>query len=166
MNTALAMVELLGCGLIALGTVFCLSAAVGVVRFPDVYTRLHAGTKCLTAGALLVLAGVAVLEGSWSISGRVLLVALFFLATNPIAAHAVARASYRQSDSHPTIRLDELRGAFPGGLCADWSAFRPLCDDSTSGPQGEPSDPPPSGRTGPVNGSRGEAPGGPESMGE
>ena len=161
MNTALAMVELLGCLLIALGALFCLSAAVGVVRFPDVYTRLHAGTKCLTAGALLVLAGVAILEGSWPISGRVLLVALFFLATNPIAAHAVARASYRQSDSHPTIWLDELRGKFPTGPGTDWSAFRPLCDDSTGGPQPASSDPPPSGRTCPANGSGGPLPGAP-----
>ncbi len=109
MNLLLAMSEMLASGLIAAGTVFCLSAAVGVIRFPDVYTRLHAGTKCLTAGALLILTGVAILEASWPMSGRVLLIAVFLLATNPIAAHAVARAAYRRSDSHPFIVVDEFR---------------------------------------------------------
>lgn len=111
MNAMLAMPGMLASGIIVLGTMFCLSATVGVIRFPDVYTRLHAGTKCLTAGALLILAGVAILEGSWPMSGRVLLIALFFLATNPVAGHAVARAAYRQSDSHPFITIDELHDA-------------------------------------------------------
>lgn len=115
MNALLAMPEMLASGLIVLGTLFCLSATVGVIRFPDVYTRLHAGTKCLTAGALMILAGVALLEGSWPMSGRVLLIALLFLATNPIAGHAVARAAYRQSASHPFITVDELCGTLQGG---------------------------------------------------
>ncbi len=110
MNAVGTVAGMLGHGFIVLGMLFCLSATVGVVRFPDVYTRLHAGTKCLTAGALLILLGVGVLEGSWAMSGRVLLIALFFLATNPIAGHAVARAAYRQSETHPTIRVDEYRG--------------------------------------------------------
>lgn len=109
MTIMLAMAEALASSLIFAGAMFCLSATVGMVRFPDVYTRLHAGTKCLTAGALLVLAGVAILEGSWPMSGRVLLIAVFFLATNPIAGHAVARAAYRQTDVHATISIDELR---------------------------------------------------------
>jgi multicomponent Na+:H+ antiporter subunit G len=115
MNLAFAIAEMFASGLIVLGTGFCLSATVAVIRFPDVYTRLHAGTKCVTAGALSILVGVAILEGSWLVSGRVLLIAWFFLATNPIAAHAVARASYRQSDTHPTILVDELRGKSRGG---------------------------------------------------
>ena len=110
MNALLAAAEWFASGLIAVGTGFCLSAAVGVIRFPDVYTRLHAGTKCLTAGALLILAGVAIIEGDWPVSGRVLLIALFLVATNPIAGHAVARAAYRQTDVHPTILLDEFHG--------------------------------------------------------
>jgi len=119
MTTAIAMISGLSFGLIAVGTAFCLSATVGVIRFPDVYTRLHAATKCLTAGALLILVGVALLEGSWPMSGRVLLIALFFLATNPIAGHAVARAAYRQSDRHPTIPVDELHGRLHGGVKGD-----------------------------------------------
>ncbi len=110
MNSLLSIADWLGSGLIAVGTLFCLSAVVGVLRFPDVFTRLHAGTKCLTAGALLVLMGVAVLEASWPMSGRVLLIALFFLATNPIAAHAVARAAYRRGASRRFLTVDEYRG--------------------------------------------------------
>lgn len=115
MNAMMVIPGMLATGLIALGTIFCLSATIGVIRFPDVYTRLHAGTKCLTAGALLILLGVGILEGSWPMTGRVLLIAVFFLATNPIAGHAVARASYRQSDTHPHILIDELRGTPQGG---------------------------------------------------
>ncbi len=112
MNALCAAVECLALGMIAVGTAFCLSAVVGVLRFPDVYTRLHAGTKCLTAGALLILAGVAVLEASWPTTGRVLLIAVFFLATNPIAAHAVARAAYRQGGERRFIVIDEYRERF------------------------------------------------------
>ncbi len=101
--------------LLVSGTAFCLSAAVGMHRFPDVYTRLHAGTKCLTAGAVLMLAGVAVWENSWPTSGRVILIGVFLLATNPIAAHAVARAAYRQSRLHPTIEVDEYGDQQGGG---------------------------------------------------
>ncbi|MDZ7620238.1 MAG: monovalent cation/H(+) antiporter subunit G [Patescibacteria group bacterium] len=108
MNALHAATEVIALGLILAGALFCLSATVGLIRFPDVYTRLHAGTKCLTAGAMLILGGVAVLEGSWAMSGRVLLIALFFLATNPIAGHAVARAAYRRSSSHPGLWIDEL----------------------------------------------------------
>lgn len=110
MNAFVAIAEWFGSGLIAVGTVFCLSAVVGVLRFPDVYTRLHAGTKCLTAGALLILIGVALIEASWPMSGRVLLIALFFLATNPIAAHAVARAAYRRGASRRFLTVDEYQG--------------------------------------------------------
>ncbi len=77
------------------GVFFCFASVVGLIRFPDVYTRLHAGTKALSGGVVLILAGVALRTGSWQGSGKALLIVLFLLGTNPLASHAIARACYR-----------------------------------------------------------------------
>ena len=66
-----------------------------VLRFPDAYTRLHAGTKGLTVGVGTVLPGVAVRSGTLESGLRVLLIGASLLITNPIAIHAVARANQR-----------------------------------------------------------------------
>lgn len=80
-----------GC-LLAIGAAFCLATAIGLLRFPDVDTRLHAGTKALTGGALLILLGGMPLAGSWSGALRLAVIALFYLLTNALAIHAIARA--------------------------------------------------------------------------
>jgi multicomponent Na+:H+ antiporter subunit G len=90
------------CGLfLAAGASFCLAAAIGLLRFPDVFTRLHASTKALTGGALLVFLGGMPLAGSWAGTLRLALIALFYLLTNSLATHAIARA----------IRIDSRRAA-------------------------------------------------------
>ncbi|MEW6227293.1 MAG: monovalent cation/H(+) antiporter subunit G [Bacillota bacterium] len=76
------------------GAFFCVSSVIGILRFPDVYTRMHAGTKGLTAGAFLVLLGAAPLYGSAAAALKVLVIVAFFLVTNPVATHAIARACY------------------------------------------------------------------------
>lgn len=81
--------------LMGLGVFFSLASAIGIIRFPDVYTRLHAGTKALTGGALFVLLGAALQSDSWATAAKILLIAGFLLATNPISTHAIARACYR-----------------------------------------------------------------------
>lgn len=81
--------------LMLLGVFFSLASAIGIVRFPDVYTRLHAGTKALTGGALFILAGAALQADSWQSAAKILLIAGFLLATNPVSTHAIARACYR-----------------------------------------------------------------------
>lgn len=81
--------------LLILGAGFAFVAAVGVVRFPDVLTRMHAATKPQTLGLLLILAGLALRLDSISDLTLILVVALFQLLTAPVSAHMVGRAAFR-----------------------------------------------------------------------
>lgn len=93
--------------LMGVGLFFCFAMTVGMLRFPDAYTRLHAGTKGLTVGAGLLLLGVAVRAPSAAFALRALLVAIFLLVTNPIAIHAIARAAYRSGRARRHLAIDE-----------------------------------------------------------
>jgi len=76
-----------------LGTIFLVLGNLGVLRLPDVYNRIQAGTKATTLGAFLTIIGVGMMEPAFF--WKTLLIALFILATNPISSHAIARASYK-----------------------------------------------------------------------
>lgn len=77
------------------GCVIMVLGAVGVIRFPDVYTRLHASTKCDTGGAISILLGVAVALGVSMTSLKILSVLFLIFLLNPVASHALARASHK-----------------------------------------------------------------------
>lgn len=81
--------------LVAGGVFFLMTGAVGMIRFPDIYTRMHAAGKCDTLGSLLVLTGLACHEGFALVSAKLVIVALFILVTSPTATHAIARAARR-----------------------------------------------------------------------
>ena len=74
---------------------FLLTGAIGLIRFPDIYTRMHAAGKCDTLGSLLVLTGLAGYGGLVLTSVKLLIVALFIFVTSPTATHAIARAAKR-----------------------------------------------------------------------
>lgn len=83
-------------GLAVVGLFFSLSGAVGILRMPDVYSRLQSSSKNVTMGTLPVLLAVVVEKGVVSTYGsRALLIAVLVLVINPVAAHALARAAYR-----------------------------------------------------------------------
>ena len=63
-----------------------------MLRMPDAYTRMQAGTKASTLGNMLVLAGLAFYHPSWSL--KLVIVIYFVLMTNPISSHALARAAH------------------------------------------------------------------------
>lgn len=77
------------------GAFFSLSAAIGLLRFPDLLTRMHAGTKPQVLGVLLTLVGVGLVVRSGLDVGMLVLVGLFQLLTIPVGAHMVGRAAYR-----------------------------------------------------------------------
>ena len=81
--------------LVCLGVFFLLAGAVGLIRFPDFYTRMHAAGKCDTLGSLLVLTGLALHEGFDLASVKLIIVAVFIFVTSPTATHAIARAAKR-----------------------------------------------------------------------
>jgi multicomponent Na+:H+ antiporter subunit G len=83
-------------GLAVIGLAFSLSGVVGILRMPDVYSRIQCSSKTITMGALPALAALVVAEGPVSPYGsRALLVAVLLLVLNPVASHALARAAYK-----------------------------------------------------------------------
>jgi multicomponent Na+:H+ antiporter subunit G len=84
-------VQVFGTIITAIGAIFLFLGGLGVFRFPDVYNRLQAGTKCTTLGAFLTVIGVGITQPDWL--PKTLLIALFILITNPISNHALGRAS-------------------------------------------------------------------------
>jgi len=67
---------------------------VGLLRLPDVYNRLHATTKCDTLGVGLILLSL-ILRSNLAVGIRLALLIVFILATNPTAAHVIAKAAYK-----------------------------------------------------------------------
>lgn len=80
--------------LILFGAVFILAAALGMLRFPDFYTRLHASTKLVTLGGIGIFGGSAAIFASIGATERVLLIAAFFLLTAPLSGYMIARSGY------------------------------------------------------------------------
>lgn len=84
----------LAAALIVAGSLVCLIGAIGVLRLPDCYSRMHAASKAGALGAALILAGVAAATGGTTTLAVVFALAVV-LASAPLAAHAVSRAAYR-----------------------------------------------------------------------
>jgi multicomponent Na+:H+ antiporter subunit G len=80
-----------------IGALFLLLGSFGIVRLPDVYNRLQAGTKCTTAGCFFVVIGVGIMEPTWLC--KCLMIGLFVLFTNPISNHALGRAAKKSGVS-------------------------------------------------------------------
>lgn|SRR5688572_29463792 len=89
------LIDVLSGMLLIGGALLSLAASIGLMRFPDVASRMHAATKPQVLGLLLVLAGVALRLSSGTELATLLLVALFQMATAPVAAHMISRAAYR-----------------------------------------------------------------------
>ncbi len=101
--------DIVGALFLLAGAVFCLAAAVGIVRFPDVMTRLHAATKPQVFGLVLILTGVALTLRTWHVVLLALLTIGLQILTAPVSGHMLARTAYRTdqwADDHATV--DEL----------------------------------------------------------
>lgn len=84
------------------GAVFGLLAAIGIVRLPDLYTRLHAASKAGVVGTGLILLAVALISTDGAVALRAVLGIIFLLLSTPVAAHLLARAAYKSGES-PTV---------------------------------------------------------------
>jgi len=80
--------------LVIVGALFTLFAAMGVLRFPDLYTRMHAASKAGVFGSGLILIGLAIHATDVAIALRAILAILFLILTTPISAHLLAKAAY------------------------------------------------------------------------
>lgn len=110
----------LGYGLVVLGVGLVAVAALGLLRFPDAYSRLSAVTKAATLGLCLTLLGVLVLDPSWSNGVKVLLAVGLQFVTSPVGGFALGRAAYRSgSPLAPGSRYDELGGRHRDGASTE-----------------------------------------------
>jgi len=98
------MLELLGYLLIFLGVMAFLISAIGLLRMPDIYTRMHIGTKTTTIGTFLVVLGAICIEPSWAL--KLILLIIFIFMTNPLSSSVIARASHRDG---ATLANDEFK---------------------------------------------------------
>jgi len=95
-----------------LGAFLTLAAGIGLLRFPDALSRLHAATKPQILGLLFVVTAVALDSRSWTTLLALIPVLLFQMFTAPISAHMVGRAGYRTRNFKPgTLLVDELEEA-------------------------------------------------------
>jgi multicomponent Na+:H+ antiporter subunit G len=96
--------------LLVSGAFFALVAAVGLVRLPDLYTRMHAASKAGTVGSGLLLFAAGVESGEITVFARALLGFVFFILTAPVAAHLLARAAHATGYRllPPSVRDDLL----------------------------------------------------------
>ena len=113
-----------------LGALLCSTAGLGLLRFPDVLSRMHAGTKPQVLGVLLVVIGAAIRLAGTSVVWMLALVAAFQLITAPLSAHMISRIAYRRRH----VRRDLL-------VVDEYAAAAAREPGDPGGPQGnEPAD--------------------------
>lgn len=80
--------------LLALGCFLIVVASIGLVRFPDFYSRMHPAGKSDSLGQALVLSGLMLYEGLSMVSIKLLIIMIFIFIANPTATHSLAKAAY------------------------------------------------------------------------
>lgn len=127
------MSEALVMALLLVGAVFLLLGSIGIIRMPDLYTRLQAAAKASTLGAGCVVVALAIYFNDIGISVRALLVVAFLFLTAPVAAHVIARAAYFIGvPLWEKTLFDELRGHY------DAKTHELECPDDVITPPGKP----------------------------
>ena len=107
-----ALIDLLVAVLLLIGAAFAVVAAVGLIRLPDLYTRMHAASKAGTLGSGVLLVALAIHDGTGGTASRALAGVVFFLLTAPISAHLLARAAYSVGyDLWSGSVMDEMAGS-------------------------------------------------------
>jgi multicomponent Na+:H+ antiporter subunit G len=79
---------------LAAGSLIMITGTVGLLKFPDFYTRMHATGKCDTLGQILIIMGCMIYEGFTFITIKLLLVSAFYLLAGPASTHALMKAAY------------------------------------------------------------------------
>lgn len=89
-----SILQYLAAVMVLAGAAFSLLAAAGILRFPDLYTRMHAASKAGVVGAGLIMLAIAVVSGDGAVILRALIGIGFLLLTTPVSAHLLAKAAY------------------------------------------------------------------------
>ncbi len=96
--------KLIGDILVIIGSIFLLLGGLGVLRMPDTFNRLQAGTKATTLGAMSVLLGIGFWHLNWM--GKIIIFILFIVFTNPISSHILIRTTYLIGN-RDNLKVDE-----------------------------------------------------------
>ncbi len=103
------IIEIIGAVVTLIGSVFILLGSIGLVRMPDFYNRIQTGTKASTLGTMLSVLGIGIIHLDWI--GKIVILILFVLMTNPISSHVIARAAHnikvKQSSRTIVDKLEE-----------------------------------------------------------
>jgi multicomponent Na+:H+ antiporter subunit G len=103
------VVQIVAALLMLAGAGFGLTAAIGVLRLPDLYTRLHAASKAGVVGAGLILVAVALVSFDGAVALRAVLGILFLILSTPVSAHLLARAALRAGERpDPSTNIADL----------------------------------------------------------
>lgn len=101
--------DVLSAVLLLTGSFFALVAAIGVVRLPDLLTRMHAATKPQVIGLMFVVLGLAARLRNWQVLGFLFIIVAMQMATSVVSGHMIARASHRSGQVHKDLLVvDEL----------------------------------------------------------
>lgn len=105
----MSVADVISGALLVGGLGFMLLAGIGLVRFPDLFARMHAATKAATLGSILLVGAAAFELEDVTATSLLLLVIFFLLVTSPTSAHMVARAAYRAgTELSPGTMRDDL----------------------------------------------------------
>ena len=99
--------ELAACIFMLAGAVVFLGSAIGMLRLPDFYARIHASGNSETLGSLLAMIGLIILEGPTLTAAKIAFVFLFVALGNPIGSHILSKAAYKSG--HPIWTVDSVR---------------------------------------------------------
>ena len=104
-----AVIDAVSAVFMVLGAVMSLGAAIGLLRFPDLMSRMHAATKPQVLGLFLLLCAVGLQLRTWWVWPVLVVAWIFQMLTVPVSAHMVGRAGYRTKHLHPELlSADEL----------------------------------------------------------
>ncbi|WP_322989144.1 MULTISPECIES: monovalent cation/H(+) antiporter subunit G [unclassified Hoeflea] len=103
------IVTLVSAAFLLIGSAFALVASIGLLRLPDLYTRMHAASKAGTMGSCLMLIALAIHTTDVGTMSRALAGVVFFLLTAPVSSHLLAKAAYAVGYRlHSTSVTDEM----------------------------------------------------------
>ncbi|NPA68855.1 MAG: Na+/H+ antiporter subunit G [Chlorobi bacterium] len=94
---------------ISVGAVFLFLGGLGILRMPDLYTRLQAGTKASTLGAMSTILGVGLLQPEWLL--KIIIIIVFIAIANPLSSHALARGSHKARQL-PYLKDEKIGDAY------------------------------------------------------
>ena len=87
------LLDQLATALLPIGSIFLIIGGIGLMRFPDFLTRIHAAGVCETLGTFTILIGLMMLGGGWLVTVKLGLIFLFLAVTNPVSSHALCHAA-------------------------------------------------------------------------